>query len=353
MVAQAPAVAQKGDPEHVSTSYVVFVVGVLTLLCALTITTLGFSVVTAARGDDINAFTRTPIQNIIEVGGRYSAFFMVWIFIYMGIRKKRRGWLLFIPYPLAWYYLLDNPQTVPRTLTAAYAIVLVICFAPLDKVRYKLGAVFSYAALLSGLMPLLNQLSRGSRGGRLFVSPADYFSQSGDLDGFQSTINVFMWIDNTGIKLGKQIASALLVFIPRPVWPDKAIATGSNAAAFAGYSFVNVSAPLPAEIFADFGWIGLVFGGLAFGYLMSKADALAADMRSRGNVGHLLPFATAAAFSGIVIRGSLIGVLAFVIYAVILAILVQSIEKMRPKAAGNASVKKMRRSNINHLSAQK
>ena len=86
-----------------------------------------------------------------------------------------------------------------------------------------------------------------------------YYQSSGDFDGFQSIINTVIYVNTYGFSYGNQIISSILSFIPRSIWASKADPTGSVAASAAGYEYVNISAPLPAEFFIDFGFIGLIY----------------------------------------------------------------------------------------------
>lgn len=297
-------------------------------LLALSVAIMGLSTMTATRGSI--TFARNPVQALVEMGGRYSAFYLLWINLW-AVKARGRLWLLplFITIPL--FLLVNNPVSIPRTITIAYVIILGVTFFPFNRPIWKYLAATSYSVFLVLLAPLLHQISRGVRGGTLFASPVKYFTTSGDLDGFQSTVNVVILARDVGFMHGKQLLSAALIFVPRTVWPDKGVSTGALAAWNAGYAFTNVSAPLPSELYFDFGVVGVVLGGALFGALIVQLDQAADACRRAGRLTGLLPFVVSAAFVGIVVRGALIGVLALVGFAILLGLLVSSLETDRAR----------------------
>jgi len=303
-------------------------VALFVALAAFAFLRVGPEKIFSSRGETIAV--RDPIDTMILTGGRYAGFFVLWINIFM-VKAKRSAWIYGLPASIAAYLIMANPVSVPRTLTVGFAIIVLVTFFPFSRPRMKAYAATLYAFGLSVALPLLNQISRGSRGGRHFISPDEYFTRSGDLDSFQSIINVYIWISSAGMQWGKQILSAAFVFVPRAIWPDKGLPTGQQAAAFNGYSFTNVSSPLPAEFFSDFGWLGVVVGGLSTGWLVGICDRQATIARQHNNVTALLPFATAAAFSGIIVRGSLIGVGALIAYVILMSAFVRFIEYRRER----------------------
>jgi hypothetical protein len=115
-----------------------------------------------------------------------------------------------------------------------------------------------------------------------------------------------------GMQWGHQLLGSLLFFVPSSIWGSKPLATGIFLADYliANYSmwFTNLSAPLAAEGYLDFGPGGVVAyaGALAWFVMFLNRQALRRD----GRVG--FPMATyASVFLMIVLRGSLMIALGF------------------------------------------
>jgi hypothetical protein len=115
-----------------------------------------------------------------------------------------------------------------------------------------------------------------------------------------------------GVQWGHQLLGSLLFFVPSGVWSTKPLATGIFLADYliANYSmwFTNLSAPLIAEGYLDFGLVGVIlYAGVAACVVM-----LLNKMALRSNKWVSYPSAVyGAVFLMIVLRGSLMIALGF------------------------------------------
>lgn len=80
---------------------------------------------------------------------------------------------------------------------------------------------------------------------------------------------------------GGTLLVTLLGFIPRAIWPEKPIGIGKEITQYIvgpfyepTYGF-SVTVTLPADLYINFGWLGLAFGGLLFGILCRTVGAYA------------------------------------------------------------------------------
>ena len=299
----------------------VAVIIILTVAALTGFLAMGNAYYTTRRGELSNYFVGSPRALFIGNGARYAAFFAAIAtasYTFRQGRVRAGSLILFIALAALSLYM-NNPLNIPRTLFVSYILSSVIMFGPIAQKRVKMAFASAYALALLTIMPALSQLSRGERGGKFFLSLRDSLTRSGDLDSFQSLLNVQIWTDHVGLKWGKQIASAMLVFIPRAWWPTKATGTGGEAAAYMGYLFINVSAPLPSEFYADFGYFGAIFGAGLFGLALAIGDQhIHRGVASKSPL-YLAPFATFAALLGIILRGSLLGVIGLVGLAVLVS----------------------------------
>ena len=95
---------------------------------------------------------------------------------------------------------------------------------------------------------------------------------SEDYDAFSMIIQTKKYVSNFGITYGKQLFGNLLFFIPRNFWPNKPVGSGSMIFDAYNYSFTNVSCPLIAEGYINFGGIGIIIYALVLGYITSRLD---------------------------------------------------------------------------------
>lgn len=224
-------------------------------------------------------------------------------------------WLLAINLPIL--PIVNYPLAIPRS--QVFGGILLFSLLIFDFKRPSTRIVLSIAYVFGALvaMPVLEHFTRlgGSFSDLDPQRIASSYFGTGDFDGFQSVNNAIVYVDRYGIEYGWQMLSALLFFVPRAIWTSKAQPTGSITAESAGYTFTNVSQPLPSEFFVDFGWGGVIGGGLLVGFLFYRFDrwidrGWAVDMRTRLAAGWLMGFGLP------IFRGALLGVLpTFVVLA--------------------------------------
>ncbi len=90
--------------------------------------------------------------------------------------------------------------------------------------------------------------------------------------------NVVNLVERNGIYEGKASAPLIAALIPRILWPDKpqvqlgawfALEIGAASIAATGRANNSVNMTVHGELFLDFGWLGLVIGGIFFGGLIA------------------------------------------------------------------------------------
>ncbi|MCU1473896.1 hypothetical protein [Amnibacterium sp.] len=166
----------------------------------------------------------------------------------------------------------------------------------------RAGAIFVGVALVGTLVlyPLGNYFRGGVYTQDTLLNPATYTSD--DFDGFQQVINSMDFVHDLGLSGGRYIVSAVGYFIPRSLWTGKEIPASLDVAAHANYTFVNLSEPIHAELYVEFGWVGVVLGMALLGYAIRRADEMW-RAGSSGRAAAVVPY-LAVAILGI-IRGPL------------------------------------------------
>ena len=94
-----------------------------------------------------------------------------------------------------------------------------------------------------------------------------------DFDGFQQVANSVLYVREIGHSLGHYTVSAFAYFIPRSWWEGKATPASLDVAGNRGYAFTNLSLPLHAELYIEFGLIGMAICMVAFGWLCASSDS--------------------------------------------------------------------------------
>ena len=116
---------------------------------------------------------------------------------------------------------------------------------------------------------------------------------------------------------GKQLLGALLFFIPRSIWPSKPFGSGYTVFTAFNNPFSNVSCPLIAEGYINFGLFGIIIFALMFGYLSSYLDCkFKNNISKRDSFILLYPFLLGAYF--FMLRGDLMSSYAYLLPYIII-----------------------------------
>ena len=97
------------------------------------------------------------------------------------------------------------------------------------------------------------------------------FETDPDYDASFEVAATVQYTQLNGLSVGQQLLGDVAFWVPRQLWPGKPTDTGYIIGYFLNTPTPNVSAPLWAEGFIDFGWLGgaayLLFAGYASGAL--------------------------------------------------------------------------------------
>lgn len=127
-----------------------------------------------------------------------------------------------------------------------------------------------------------------------------------DYDQFTMLANTLGYTQDHGFSWGRQGLGPLLFWVPRVVWPDKPLDTGVEVGAWMNSPNLNLSAPLWAEAWINFGLPGLVAVFALLGLLARRLDrGFRAEILGRGSVGYL-GISIFAGYMFILLRGSLL-----------------------------------------------
>jgi len=251
-------------------------------------------------------------------------------------RATNSAFMIILTIPLSILALAaNNPLTIARFQLFGAAFIVLFAWKLLATQSRK---VLFAAALLGGqfvALPLMDSLARGEEGTEFSFRPLEYLAEHGDFDGLQSTLNTYILVDLKGFSYGRQLLGAILTFVPRNLWPSKPYATGQTAAEALGFPFTNLSAPLPAEIYVDFGIFGLIILSFALGcgvrrldFGAQRAALTGAPMTTRLLYGGVIGYAT------ILCRGALLAVAAPIYLYFGVNWIWSSMARMKSKRAG-------------------
>lgn len=171
---------------------------------------------------------------------------------------------------LAAITVFANPLSQTRfiALTAFGSLIIAV----LRPTSTRAGLVFLTVGIIGTIVvyPLANYFRGASARDALDLTAQTFTSV--DFDGFQQVMNTINYVDAHGFTWGLQLASAALFFVPRALWTGKADPASIDIASDAGYLFTNLSLPVHAELYLQFGAVGVGIGMFGLGFFASRAD---------------------------------------------------------------------------------
>ena len=218
----------------------------------------------------------------------------------------------------------NYPPALPRFALFGCAIALLSIRLNLFSPRLKLALALTAPPLLFLLFPAVKMLGHAERG---VLEMAQIMAQTDptlyllrvDFDGFKQIADTLVYLETAPLRWGANYAGVLLFFVPRALWPAKPTDSGELVSATLGYSYTNVSSPLPAEALLAFGIPGVLLTFLALGAMTARIEG---NAQARHTLHHLVLYSITMGFITIILRGALNGVApqfatAFLAYAAI------------------------------------
>jgi hypothetical protein len=126
-----------------------------------------------------------------------------------------------------------------------------------------------------------------------------------DYDSHPQIQNAVQYTRDRGFTMGRQLTGAALFWVPRGIWENKPIPTGEMMAEARLWPYTNLSAPLWAEVYIDFGFLAIVPVFFLIGAFSRRLDVTYVNtLHSAHLLQVLLP--VVAIYQLILMRGSLL-----------------------------------------------
>ena len=321
---------QTGAPK---TSFAIFLIFLAIAAVMLTIQKVGLDLMFSTRLDFETSADISGFESILFLAfARMCTFITVTYCFFLWRLAANRGLALFLLIVSASLFLTANyPLALPRYYLMGFLLSWFVMAGGILSVRRRIGFVLSVLLVVVLVLPILSAATKGIDDGYDLTR----YLETEDFDGLQSINNAVMFVRDQGPQMGRQALSTALFFVPRFFWPDKAESTGVTIARFANYEFFDISAPLPAEIYIDFHYPGLIFFAFILGWICRRLDAWV-NAQFKANFVAKLWTGILVGFSIIVLRGSLLSIAAPVAYVVALTYLASWLGVLKSK--GNLAI---------------
>ncbi|WP_235978347.1 hypothetical protein [Streptomyces lycii] len=206
--------------------------------------------------------------------------------------------------------VVNNPVSNPRYWFLTVAFSILFTAFPRSPVMYRASLALGVVAALL-LFPFMDRFRYDEDGYRpvqssSFVEPLTLK----DYDQIGMFANTITFVEaGAGHAYGRQLAGTTFFFVPRAVWDGKPEDSGVRVGEWMGMNNTNLSSPLWAELWLDFGSPGMIGGFLAVGYGCARADRRytlrTVDDQRPGNITAIV-VPLLAGYSFILLRGPLL-----------------------------------------------
>jgi hypothetical protein len=180
----------------------------------------------------------------------------------------------------------ENPLTEKRNaLGPVYLGLIFVAFRP--KLRGLNARLLLLVASMMLIFPAISVMTHshhqwlhGVQLSAVVETLKDHYF-SVNYDAWANTYTIVEMVGRQGIGWGRQLLGDFLFFVPSSVWHTKPLATGIAIGNYLimhhGGWFTNLSAPLPAEGYVDFGTLGAALYGAILAVFVEWLNRLAAD----------------------------------------------------------------------------
>ena len=172
---------------------------------------------------------------------------------------------------ILWLILLvtNFPLAAARFYIAALYIPIFLIYVKQMEDRY----LFLNQVLIIGLLivfPFLDQVRRMTDLSELSLKTIDFkMFLEGHFDSYQMFMHVVVY---RTVTYGKQLLTALLFFVPRSLWPQKSVGSGSYVAEKYHFIFDNISMNYFGEGYINFGYVGIFLFVVILAYFNARYD---------------------------------------------------------------------------------
>jgi hypothetical protein len=285
-------------------------------MCVLLYWYLGLDGLTSRAGGQVQAQEGQILYLVVSKYMRPMVIFLGVVFCHLQLREYKRfrvGGL----FSLAIGLLANLPWAVARFHALLVAVLLVsLVQRRFERLR---GNIVWFLLLILGLFGsgLADQFRYASSLADVFANissddkaESDYFYE-GHFDAFEVNMVAHKHTHKNGYAVGGVLSGAVLFFVPRAIWTSKPDASGVVLSrSEIGNNNENLSCPLPAEGWLDFGLCGVLLFGAGLGSILSRLDVWlrSNDFSTRYFVG-----VVAWGLMLFFLRGSLMTTLAFTV----------------------------------------
>lgn len=217
--------------------------------------------------ESVSTASETSSTQSLIVYNFFRPMVMMCLLYYLYIPKKNIGVVILLSIIAV---ATCFPLGIARFATATLYIALLLVLFPSLKRKNLFTFVFIGGLLI--VFPLLNNFRTINSFSEIGLNNAELSMFS--TEHFDSYANTAQIILNDITTNGKQLLGVILFWIPRSIWHDKPLGSGSVLADTLNLKFDNIAVNYFAEGYINFGYIGILLFLVLLAYLTARIDYL-------------------------------------------------------------------------------
>ncbi len=248
-----------------------FIISIVALVLGIAL--IGFSSLFVRNENNVDLGAdniSTIVVSFIRTIPVYATLYAIYYY-----QKNKRG-ILYLIILFIITFILNYPVSVTRYWVGAVYIGLMIVMLR-NKIKNKtfdigMIGVFAIAFPMFQLFKWYNLTDLIN--GNVEIKNLMNVYNNADFDAYTMFSRAFLYVEDNSITYGKQLFSSIFFFIPRSIWSTKSIPSGQLIAEAQGQWFTNLSCPLIAEGYINFGYLGIVIYAFLIGIGIKYLDNL-------------------------------------------------------------------------------
>lgn len=244
-------------------------------IALIRITTVSFSNLLSRETSSYSASDNGSLSMLVEKCMQAMSYFSTAIIVLVYRKRKCNIGTLIVG--LVCLLIAYPPTGIARYAAAAIYFGILLTFSEI--LKRKNVFIFILLGAFSFIFPILNAF-RNLAFDEVDLSSAlnnvtNNFSTmwlAGDYDAYTMLTLAIDYVSKMGTTWMRQMAGVVLFWVPRAIWENKPVGSGYFIAEQLGWSFKNLSCPLPGEAYINLGSVGVFLFAVLIGKIMKLLD---------------------------------------------------------------------------------
>lgn len=260
---------------RIECNHIMATVAIAMIIALVRVKTIGLSNLLSRGTSSYSVSDNGAISMLIEKCMQATSYFSTAIIVLA--YKKRKCGLGAMIVSMGCLLIAYPPTGIARYAAAAIYLGILLTYS--EKLKKENIFIFILLGAFSFVLPVLNAFRN------LAFNEVDLFETlkditdnfstmwlAGDYDAYTMLTLAIDHVSTNGVTWMRQLVGVALFWVPRAIWKNKPVGSGYFIADNLGWTFKNLSCPLPGEAYINLGVIGVLLGGILIGKIMRFLD---------------------------------------------------------------------------------